>query len=95
MRRGRSGCSGRRGEFPGPGEGVATWLSSTSLWLNRGERNLSAYFPDLPGCIATGDDMEELKANLAVALQWHLEALREDGVEPPAPTAQIITVQVA
>ncbi|QOY88721.1 type II toxin-antitoxin system HicB family antitoxin [Paludibaculum fermentans] len=61
--------------------------------VEQGERNLSAYFPDLPGCVATGSDLEELKANLAVALRRHLEAMRAHGEEPPAPGTQFLTVE--
>ncbi|WP_321475226.1 type II toxin-antitoxin system HicB family antitoxin [uncultured Paludibaculum sp.] len=60
--------------------------------VEQAESNLAAYFPDLPGCVATGADMEELKANLSVALEWHLEALRDNGQEPPAPATQVVLV---
>ena len=36
----------------------------------------SAYVPDLSGCVSTGDTLEELKANIAEAVQGHIECLR-------------------
>ena len=35
--------------------------------------NYSAYSPDLPGCVATGDTREEVKANMRAAVVFHLE----------------------
>lgn len=48
----------------------------------------SAYgvsFPDFPGCVAAGDSLEEAVANAVRALGLHVEGLREDGEEIPAP----------
>jgi len=41
--------------------------------------NFSAYVPDLPGCVATGDTREEASANIREAIRFHLEGLRADG----------------
>lgn len=49
-------------------------------------KNLSAYSPDLPGCVATGKTREETEKNMYEAIQMHLEGLREDGL--PIPTSQ-------
>ena len=46
--------------------------------------NLSAYSPDLPGCVATGETREETEKNMYEAIQLHLEGLREDGLPIPA-----------
>lgn len=40
--------------------------------------NYSAYSPDVPGCIATGDTIEETKALIQEALKAHLELLSEE-----------------
>ncbi len=45
-----------------------------------------AVFPDLPGCTAVADTLDELRATAAEALALHAESLREDGL--PAPTPQ-------
>ncbi|MBZ0111962.1 MAG: type II toxin-antitoxin system HicB family antitoxin [Thermoanaerobaculia bacterium] len=49
--------------------------------------NYSAYCPDLPGCIATGDTREEAEINMHEALEMHVEGLIEDGMPIPEPTA--------
>jgi len=43
-----------------------------------GDDSFSAYFPDLPGCIATGTTREELEENIRVALQRHVQGLMDD-----------------
>ncbi len=56
--------------------------------------NLSAYSPDLPGCVATGKTRAEVEANMRAAIQMHIEGLREDGLPIPEPTtsAEYVTV---
>ena len=49
--------------------------------------NYSAYSPDLPGCVATGDTREETERNMYEAIQMHIEGLREDGLPIPESTA--------
>ena len=49
--------------------------------------NLSAYSPDLPGCVATGATREEIEQNMYEAIQLHIEGLIEDGLPVPQSTA--------
>ena len=49
--------------------------------------NYSAYVPDLPGCVATGETREEAEREIREAVRFHLEGLREDGVPAPEPRA--------
>lgn len=58
------------------------------------ENNWAAYVPDLPGCISTGETLEETKANIQEAIQGHLETLREYGDPIPAPTSLAGEVEV-
>ncbi len=53
--------------------------------LEKGEANFSAYSPDVPGCVATGDSMEETLVNMKEGLAFHLESLIEDGDPLPHP----------
>lgn len=55
----------------------------------------SAYSPDVPGCVATGSDREQLEANMHDALEFHLEGLRDDGEPLPSPSALAAYVDVA
>ena len=54
--------------------------------IEKGERNYSAYFPDLPGCIATGATLDELKQRMQEALELHIRGMREDGLPIPEPS---------
>jgi predicted RNase H-like HicB family nuclease len=62
-----------------------------------GERNWSAYVPDLPGCIATGKTREEIERVIREAVEFHVEGLvqRGDPVAEPTVEAETVTVQVA
>ena len=41
--------------------------------IEKAENNYSAYSPDLPGCVATGDTIEETNANMRIAIRMHIE----------------------
>ncbi|MCA9870024.1 MAG: type II toxin-antitoxin system HicB family antitoxin [Caldilineae bacterium] len=51
--------------------------------VEEGDNNLSAYSPDLPGCIATGATYDETLQNMYEAIEFHLEAMLEDGEPIP------------
>jgi predicted RNase H-like HicB family nuclease len=42
-------------------------------------------FPDLPGCVTAGKDLEEARKNAAEALTLHLEGMAEEGLPIPEP----------
>lgn len=50
--------------------------------------NFSAYLPDVPGCVATGRDVEDCERNMRDALQFHAEGLREAGEQLPPATSR-------
>lgn len=43
----------------------------------------SAYLPDLPGCVATGETREEVERNIHEAIQLHVQGLKEDDLPIP------------
>ncbi|HUU43819.1 MAG TPA: type II toxin-antitoxin system HicB family antitoxin [Planctomycetota bacterium] len=53
----------------------------------KGEHNYSAYSPDVPGCVSTGETIEETEAQMVEAIRFHLEGLAKDGVELPKPSS--------
>jgi predicted RNase H-like HicB family nuclease len=55
--------------------------------IEHGEQNFSAYVPDLPGCVSTGQTLEETQRNIQEAIELHLAGMREDGVPIPPPSA--------
>ncbi|MHB0855549.1 MAG: type II toxin-antitoxin system HicB family antitoxin [Rectinema subterraneum] len=48
----------------------------------------SAYAPDLPGCIATGRTLDEVRARMREAIQFHLEGLAHEGLPIPQPATK-------
>ena len=63
--------------------------------IEKGERNYSAYVPDLPGCVSVGHTLDEAKAELRAAIAFHLEGVRQDGPPIPRPSSAAEYVEVA
>lgn len=62
--------------------------------FERGEGNWAAYVPDLPGCMSTGETLEETKQNIREAIQGHLETLRQFGDPIPEPSSLAGEVEI-
>ncbi len=50
------------------------------------DSDYSVSFPDFPGCVTAGATIDEARALAAEALAFHVEGMREDGEELPAPS---------
>jgi len=61
----------------------------------RANDNYSTYVPDLPGCVACGDTLEETEQFIKETITLYIEALREDGKPIPEPTTTARPVAVA
>ena len=57
--------------------------------IEKGENSYGAYVPDLPGCVAVGDTVEEVKILIKEAIEFHLEGMLEDGDDIPQPSSAI------
>ncbi|MCK4491779.1 MAG: type II toxin-antitoxin system HicB family antitoxin, partial [Candidatus Altiarchaeales archaeon] len=59
------------------------------------EGNYSAYSPDLPGCVATGETREEVDENMYDAIEMHVQGLIEDHQPLPKPhaTAEYVVIK--
>jgi predicted RNase H-like HicB family nuclease len=49
--------------------------------IEKADGNYSAYMPDLPGCIATGETVEAVEREIRAAIRFHIEGLKADGLE--------------
>ena len=56
---------------------------------------LSAYSPDLPGCVATGTTQADVERTMREAIEFHLDGLRADGKPVPPPSTLATYVEVA
>ena len=45
--------------------------------------NVSAYVPDLSGCVATGSTIDETEGTIREAIPFHLDGLRSDNLPIP------------
>jgi predicted RNase H-like HicB family nuclease len=52
--------------------------------IEKTDHNYSAYVPDLPGCVATGSTVVQVEKEIKDAIRFHIEGLKEDGLEVPA-----------
>ncbi len=56
----------------------------------KGDSSYGAYVPDLPGCIAVGETLEEVQTLIDEAIEFHIEGLQEDGDDVPQPSSNIL-----
>ena len=63
-------------------------LARYAVVIERSDDGFSAYVPDLPGCVAVGDDIPQVEQLIRQAIAFHIEGLREDGLPIPEPTTQ-------
>ncbi len=61
--------------------------------IEKAEGNYSAYVPDLPGCVATGNTVADVEREIRAAIRFHIEGLHEDGLPIPAPTSSVEYVE--
>ena len=65
-----------------------------TIIIEKGNRNFSAYCPDLPGVAARGETEEETAELMKEAIEFHLEGLKEDKMPIPEPTISARSVDV-
>jgi len=65
-----------------------------AIVVEKTEHNYSAYVPDLPGCIATGQTVAEVENEIRAAIEFHINGLREDGLEIPQPVSIVEYMEV-
>lgn len=65
-----------------------------AIVIEKSDTGYGAYVPDLPGCVATGQTIEEISALIKEAIEFHLEGMREDGLAAPEPTSVADYVEV-
>ncbi|MBV8900850.1 MAG: type II toxin-antitoxin system HicB family antitoxin [Verrucomicrobia bacterium] len=70
-------------------------MSRYLIIIEQTSTGLSAYSPDLPGCVATGATREELEKNMHDAIEFHLEGLRLEDEPVPLPRSEATYCEVA
>ncbi len=54
----------------------------------------SAYSPDVPGCVATGGTRDDVEREMKAAIAFHLDGLKEEGMNLPEPRTSSSYVEV-
>jgi predicted RNase H-like HicB family nuclease len=54
--------------------------------IEKGDTSYGASVPDLPGCIAVGETLDEVQRLIREAIAFHLEGLKLEGLPIPEPT---------
>jgi predicted RNase H-like HicB family nuclease len=62
--------------------------------IEQGPSSYGAYVPDLPGCIAVGESRAEVTSLIHAAIEFHLEGLKEEGLDIPTPHSYSELVEV-
>ncbi len=71
-------------------------MSAYAVIIEGSGTSFSAYVPALPGCVATGESVEDVEARIRTAIAMHIESLRAHGEPVPDPaTAAVRVVDVA
>jgi len=70
-------------------------MSKYLVLIEKTSTGYSAHSPDLPGCIATGESIEDVRRNIKEAIQFHIEGLRAEGLEIPKPATTTEYVDIA
>lgn len=66
-----------------------------AIVIEKADGNYSAYVPDLPGCVSTGETVEETERSIREAIAFHLDGMREDGTPIPPASSHVDYVEVA
>jgi predicted RNase H-like HicB family nuclease len=53
-----------------------------AIVIEKAEGNFSAYMPDLPGCVATGDTVAAVESEIRDAIRFHIDGLKDDELRP-------------
>lgn len=65
-----------------------------AIVIEQGPTSYGAYVPDLPGCVAVGETVDEVTVLIREAIEFHLEGMRDAGEPIPEPTSQMAYVEV-
>lgn len=64
-----------------------------AIVIEGSEGDYSAFVPDLPGCVAVGDTIDEIVGLMQEAIRFHIEGLAEDGLPIPPPQTVVEYVE--
>jgi predicted RNase H-like HicB family nuclease len=66
-----------------------------AIVVERGPTSYGAYVPDLPGCVAAAETRDEVLRLIREAIEFHIDEMREEGLEVPEPLSSAEYVEVS
>jgi predicted RNase H-like HicB family nuclease len=57
--------------------------------IEKGPASFGAYVPELPGCVAAAETLEEVKELIREAIPFHVEGLLRNGDPVPEPSTRV------
>jgi predicted RNase H-like HicB family nuclease len=61
--------------------------------FEKGEKNWSAFSPDIPGCGSLGDSLEETRDNMREAIEVYLDESSKAGERIPDASANVVNIE--
>jgi len=65
-----------------------------AIVFEQGRSSIGVSVPDLPGCVAVAKTLEEARALIAEAIEFHIEGMLLHGEHVPEPTTVAELVEV-
>jgi predicted RNase H-like HicB family nuclease len=66
-----------------------------AIVVEKGPTSYGAYVPDLPGCVAAAETRDEVLRLIREAIEFHIEEMREEGLQVPEPLSSAEYVEVS
>lgn len=67
---------------------------SYEVIIEKAPNNYAAWVPNLPVCVAVGDTLDEMRSMIKEAIEFHVEALVEDGEQIPPKKILVEMIEV-
>jgi predicted RNase H-like HicB family nuclease len=62
--------------------------------IEKTDLSFGAYVPDLPGCVAVAESLEEVEKLIKESIEFHIDGLKLEGQEVPEPKTTSLLVEV-
>ncbi len=62
--------------------------------FEQGPSSVGATVPDLPGCVAVAESVDQARALIAEAIEFHIEGMGLHGEQVPEPTTLAELVEI-
>lgn len=70
-------------------------MTRYAIVVEKGPVSYGAYVPDLPGCVAAAETRSEVLRLIREAIEFHIDAMRGEGLPIPEPSSSAEYVDVA